>query len=83
MQTLTEKRAALQKNMTCLIEMKKMLKWVGGFNPISTQRTRKHNQRLVVLQEGKVVLEQHLGRINELVGTDKLEWHFNRAKESR
>ena len=41
-----------------------------------------HNQRLLLLQEGKVLLEQHLGRIGELVGNDKLEWHFSRARES-
>ena len=42
----------------------------------------KHSLRLVILQEGKVSLEQHLGRISEVVGDDKLEWHFNRAREA-
>ncbi len=83
LQTLTEKRAALQKEHDLFNRNEKDVEVeLVGLTRLVRKEQEKHNQRLVVLQEGKVVLEQHLGRINELVGADKLEWHFNRAKES-
>ncbi len=53
-----------------------------GLTRLVRRDQEKHSQRLVILQEGKGALEQHLARIGEVVGDDKLEWHFNRAREA-
>lgn len=83
LQTLTEKRSALQKEYDLFNRNEKDVEVeLVGLTRLVRKEQEKHNQRLGVLQEGKVVLEQHLGRINELVGSEKLDWHFNRAKES-
>jgi hypothetical protein len=82
-QTLAEKRVSLQQEFDLFNRNEKDVEVeLVGLTRLVRKEQEKHNQRLVLLQEGKVVLEQHLGRINELVGNEKLEWHFNRAKES-
>jgi GTPase SAR1 family protein len=53
-----------------------------GLTRLVRRDQEKHSQRLVILQEGKGSLEQHLARISEVVGDDKLDWHFNRAREA-
>ncbi|PTQ91144.1 dynamin family protein [Agitococcus lubricus] len=82
-QTLVEKRAALQQEYDLFNRNEKDVEVeLVGLTRLVRKEQEKHNQRLVLLQEGKAVLEQHLGRIAELVGNEKLEWHFSRARES-
>lgn len=83
LQNMIEKRAAVKNEYDLFNRNEKDIEVeLVGLTRLVRKEQEKHNQRLVVLQEGKVLLEQHLGRINELVGVEKLEWHFNRAKEA-
>ncbi len=82
-QTLAEKRVSLQQEYDLFNRNEKDVEVeLVGLTRLVRKEQEKHNQRLVLLQEGKVVLEQHLGRISELVGNEKLEWHFSRAREA-
>ncbi len=82
-QTLVEKRASLQNEYNLFNRNEKDVEVeLVGLTRLVRKEQEKHGQRLVLLQEGKVVLEQHLGRIAELVGNEKLDWHFNRARDS-
>ncbi len=82
-QTLAEKRVSLQQEYDLFNRNEKDVEVeLVGLTRLVRKEQEKHNQRLTLLQEGKVVLEQHLSRINELVGNEKLEWHFSRARES-
>ncbi|MBH1970780.1 MAG: dynamin family protein [Moraxellaceae bacterium] len=81
--TLAEKRVSLQQEYDLFNRNEKDVEVeLVGLTRLVRKEQEKHNQRLTLLQEGKVVLEQHLGRVSELVGDEKLEWHFSRARES-
>lgn len=81
--TLTEKRDALQKEFDLFNRNEKDVEVeLVGLTRLVRKEQEKHNQRLVLLQEGKGALEQHWGRVNELVGNERLDSHFTRAKES-
>jgi len=81
--TMTEKRDALQKEFDLFNRNEKDVEVeLVGLTRLVRKDQERHNQRLVLLQEGKGLLEQHLTRINDLVGNDRLEAHFGRAKES-
>lgn len=83
LRTLAEKRVSLQKEYGLFNRNEKDVEVeLVGLTRLVRKEQEKHNQRLVLLQEGKGLLEQHLGRVHELVGSEKLELHFNRAKES-
>lgn len=81
--TLTEKRDALQKEFDLFNRNEKDVEVeLVGLTRLVRKEQEKHNQRLVLLQEGKGALEQHWGRVNELVGNERLDSHFSRAKEA-
>ncbi len=81
--TLTEKRDALQKEFDLFNRNEKDVEVeLVGLTRLVRKEQEKHNQRLVLLQEGKGALEQHWGRVNELVGNERLDSHFVRAKAS-
>lgn len=81
--TLAEKRDALQKEFDLFNRNEKDVEVeLVGLTRLVRKEQEKHNQRLVLLQEGKGALEQHWGRVNELVGNERLDSHFTRAKES-
>ena len=80
---VAEKRVSLQQEYDLFNRNEKDVEVeLVGLTRLVRKEQEKHNQRLTLLQEGKVVLEQHLGRVSELVGNEKLEWHFSRARES-
>lgn len=80
---LSQQRAALQKEFDLFNRNEKDVEVeLVGLTRLVRKDQERHNQRLVLLQEGKGLLEQHLTRINDLVGNDRLEAHFGRAKES-
>jgi translation elongation factor EF-G len=73
--TLTEKRSALKKEFDLFNRNEKDVEVeLVGLTRLVRKEQEKHNQRLVLLQ--------HWGRVNELVGNERLESHFSRAKES-
>lgn len=82
-QAVVNQRQALQSEYELFNRNEKDIEVeLVGLTRLVRREQERHGQRLTILQEGKSTLEQHLARIAEVVGNDKLEWHFSRAREA-
>ncbi len=83
LQSLTVQRESLKEEHGIFSRNEKDVEVeLVGLTRLVRRDQEKHTQRLAILQEGRGSLEQHLARIAEITGDDKLEWHFNRAREA-